>query len=59
MGDNMEYNYKEVETRKLVRIDRITREENIVTVSNRNGLLHEEHLYLLNLIDDKYEYMEL
>ncbi len=55
----MEYNYKEVETRKLVRIDRITREENIVTVSNRNGLPHEEHLYLFNLNDDKYEYMEL
>lgn len=52
----MEYTYRNVETRKLKRIDRITREESIVTVTNRNGLPHEEHLRLFNLNDENYEY---
>lgn len=55
----MEYAYRSVETRELIRIDRITRKESIVTVSNRNGLPHEEHLRLLNLNDENYEYAEL
>lgn len=55
----MEYAYKSVETRELKRIDRKTGKESIVTVSNRNGLPHEEHLRLLNLNDEYYEYLEI
>ncbi len=55
----MEYTYLKVEVRKLKRIDRKTREESIVTVSNRNGLPYEEHLRLLNLNDKNYEYLEV
>ena len=55
----MEYTYRNVETRKLKRIDRKTREESIVTVTSRNGLPHEEHLRLFNLNDENFEYMEL
>ena len=55
----MEYKYRSVETRELKRIDRKTRKESVVTVSNRNGLPHEEHLRLLNLNDESYEYVEI
>ena len=51
-GETMEFTYRNVETRKLRRIDRKTRKESVVTVSNRNGLPHEEHLRLLNLNDE-------
>ena len=42
-----------------MRIDRKTREESIVTVSNRNGLSLEEQLRLLNLNDENYEYLAM
>jgi len=58
-GDAMEYTCTKVETKKLKRIERKTRIESIVTVSNRNELPQEEHLRLLNLNDENCEYIEL
>lgn len=48
--------YRQVEVRHYVRKNRITGETEEVTVSNRNMLSEEEHLRLLNLNDNAYEY---
>ena len=53
----MIYYFKQHETRKYLRRNRETLEEETVTVSNRNNLSVEEHMRLLNLNDDKYEYI--
>ena len=52
----MIYYFKQHETRKYLRRNRETLEEEVVTVSNRNNLSVEEYMWLLNLNDDKFEY---
>ena len=50
--------FKQHEVRKYLRRDKNTQEEEIVSVSNRNGLTVEKHMELLNLNDDEHEYIE-
>lgn len=52
----MKYTYKEVEVRQFKRINRITGNEDYVTVSNRNDLSVEEQLRLMNQNDINYRY---
>lgn len=54
----MIYYFQQHETRKYLRRNRETLEEEIVTVSNRNNLSVEKHMELLNLNDDQYKYIE-
>lgn len=54
----MIYEYKQHEVRKYLRKNRITQEEEIVSVSNRNNLSVERHMELLSLNDEKYEYIQ-
>jgi len=54
----MIYQYKKCDIRKYLRRNRETLEETIVTVSNRNNFTVEKHMELLNLNDDKYEYIK-
>ena len=54
----MIYGYKQHEVRKYLRQNRETQEEEIVSVSNRNNLSVERHMELLNLNDEKYEYIQ-
>lgn len=53
----MIYLFQQHESRRYLRRNRETLEEETVTVSNRNNLSVEEHMRLLNLNDDKYEYI--
>lgn len=53
----MIYLFQQHESRRYLRRNRETLEEETVTVSNRNNLSVEEHIRLLNLNDDKYEYI--
>lgn len=48
----------ELPTRKYKRTNKITGKSKIVTVTNRNNLLIEKHLELLNLNDLDYIYTE-
>lgn len=50
--------FKQHEVRKYLRRNKKTQEEEIVSVSNRNGLTVEKHMELLNLNDDEHEYIE-
>lgn len=54
----MNYSFKQHEVRKYLRRDKKTQEEEIVSVSNRNGLTVERHMELLNLNDEDHEYVE-
>lgn len=54
----MIYGYKQSEVRKYLRKNRETQEEEVVSVSNRNGLSVSMHMKLLNLNDDVYEYIK-
>lgn len=53
----MIYYFQEHEVRKYIRRNRETLDDKIVAVSNRNNLTIDEHIRLLNLNDDKYEYI--
>ena len=53
----MIYYFQQHETRRYLRRNRETLEEETVTVSNRNNLSVEEHMRLLNLNDDEYEHI--
>ena len=55
----MEYIFKNVELKRYLRRDRITGEESVVSVTNRNGLPEDKHLCLLNSNDMDYEYLPL
>lgn len=57
--DDIDYIYKEVETRKYRRVNLFTGKTDIVTVTNRNNLPISEHLYLLNLNDPENTYSEI
>lgn len=54
----MIYGYKQSEVRKYLRKNRETQEEEVVSVSNRNNLSVKKHMELLNLNDDRYEYIQ-
>lgn len=54
----MEYYFKQHQVRRYLRKHRETSEEEIVTVSNVNGLPVEKHMELLNMNDSEYEYLE-
>ncbi len=54
----MIYYLQQYETRKYLRRNKETLEEEIVTVNNRNNLPVEKHIELLNLNDNMYEYIE-
>ena len=54
----MDYSFQQHETRKYLRRNRITSEEEIVSVTNRNNLSVEKHMELLNMNDTDYEYLE-
>ena len=58
MNYNLNYIYMELPTRKYKRTNKITGKSEIVTVTNRNNLLIEKHLELLNLNDLDYIYTE-
>lgn len=47
-----------VNVRKYLRVDKETRESEIVSVSNRNALSVERHMELLNLNDEGHIYLE-
>lgn len=53
----MIYLYKQYKSAKYLRRNRETLEETVVTVSNRNNFTVERHMELLNLNDNKYEYI--
>lgn len=59
MNYNLNYIYTELQTRKYQRTNLITGETEIVTVTNRNNLSVQKHLYLLNLNDQDYSYSEI
>lgn len=50
--------FKQHEARKYLRRNKKTQQEEIVSVSNRNGLTVERHMELLNINDAEYEYIE-
>jgi len=54
----MNYTFNQPETRKYLRRNRNTFEEEIVSVTNKNNLSVEQHMELLNLNDTDYEYLE-
>ena len=54
----MIYSFKQHEVRKYLRRNKKTQEEELVSVSNRNGLTVERHMELLNLNDADHEYVE-
>lgn len=54
----MVISYTQHEARKYLRRNRKTKEEEVVTVSNRNNFPVEKHMELLNLNDNMYEYIE-
>lgn len=54
----MNYSFTQHEVRKYLRRNRETMEKEIVSVSNVNKLSVERHMELLNLNDDRYEYIE-
>lgn len=54
----MNYSFTQHEVRKYLRRNRETMEKEIVSVSNVNKLSVEKHMELLNLNDDRYEYIE-
>ena len=58
MNYNLNYIYTELPTRKYKRTNKITGKSEIVTVTNRNNLLIEKHLELLNQNDLDYIYTE-
>lgn len=47
-----------VNVQKYLRVDRVTGESEIVTVTNRNALTVERHMELLNLNDEEHIYLE-
>lgn len=47
-----------VNVQKYLREDRMTREKEIVPVTNRNALSVERHMELLNLNDEEHIYLE-
>lgn len=53
----MIYTFKQYEIRKYIRRNKVTLKEEVVSVSNRNNLSVVNHMDLLNLNDDKYEYI--
>ena len=55
----MNYIYKELPTRKYKRTNIITSKTKIVTVTNKNNLLIEKHLELLNLNDQNNIYSKI
>ena len=57
-GFCMNYSFTQHEVRRYLRRNRKTMEEEIVSVSNVNKLPVERHMELLNLNDDRYEYIE-
>lgn len=59
MNYNLNYTYTELQTRKYQRTNLITGETEIVTITNRNNLSVQKHLYLLNLNDPDYLYSEI
>lgn len=59
MNYNLNYIYTELQIRKYKRTNLITGETEIVTVTNRNNLSVQKHLYLLNLNDQDYSYSEI
>lgn len=54
----MNYSFTQHEVRRYLRRNLETLEEEIVSVSNVNKLSVEKHMELLNLNDDKYEYIK-
>jgi len=56
-GIYMIYYYKQHEVRKYLRRNKSTKKEEVVSVSNVNNLSVEEHMELLNLNDENYEYI--
>ena len=54
----MIYYYKQHGVRKYLRRNKETMEEEIVSVSNVNNLPVKRHMELLNLNDDKHEYID-
>lgn len=54
----MNYCFIQHEVRKYIRRNRTTLEEEIVSVSNSNNLSIEDHMALLNLNDEQYEYLD-
>lgn len=59
MNYNLNYTYTQLPTRKYQRTNLVTGETEIVTVTNRNNLPVQKHLYLLNLNDQDYSYSEI
>ncbi len=47
-----------VNVRKYLREDRETEKREVVSVANRNALLVERHMELLNLNDEEHIYLE-
>lgn len=59
MDINLNYIYQELPTRKYKRTNLTTGKSEIVTVTNKNNLTIQHHLYLLNLNDQNYIYTEI
>lgn len=57
-GAHMIYSFIQCNSRKYLRRNKITKTEEVVSVSNRNNLSVEKHMELLNANDDKYEYVK-
>ena len=55
----MNYIYTELQTRKYKRTNIITGKTEIVTVTNKNNLPIEKHLYLLNPNDKNNIYSKI
>lgn len=54
----MTYSFHLCKTRRYLRRNKETFEEDIVSVSNKNGLSVEKHMEILNLYDDEFVYLE-
>ena len=55
----LNYTYKELKTIKYKQTNIITGKTEIVIVTNQNNLTTQEHLKLLNLNSEIYQYSEI
>lgn len=55
---NQKVYFSFVNVRKYMRVDKMTGERGVVSVTNRNALPVERHMELLNLNDEEYTYLE-
>lgn len=55
---NQKVYFSFVNVRKYMRVDKMTGERGVVSVTNRNALPVERHMELLNLNDEEHIYLE-